>query len=106
MTSKFVALCVALFITAPAHALQLDADGCRSLAQFVASAAQMRDIGANKDKHMAAVVKANAEQPPELLAFLKKALAGVYASKATPQELAEATMQVCLAQEGKLGEGV
>ena len=106
MTSKFVALCVALFITAPAYAIQLDADGCQRLAQFAYSVAQIRDLGADEGKHVAAVAKHNVDQPLELQAFIEKLVRGVYASNATPEQLGQATLTMCLAKDGKIGEEV
>lgn len=90
----------------PVQAVQLDAEGCLALAQYVATAARIRDLGADESKHLAAAAKTNAEQAPEIRALVETLIKGVYASKASPEKLGEATLQMCIDKDGKIGEGV
>lgn len=104
--TRFI-LTSALFLFAPSsQAVQLDAEGCLALAQYVATAARIRDLGADETKHLAAAAKTNAEQAPEIQALVEQLIKGVYASKAPPEQLGAAALQMCIDKDGKIGEGV
>lgn len=103
-------LIAALLLSIPlaAQGVKLSQDGCMSLAEFVYSAAQIRDLGASEAKH-AAIVEQEAKDagaPEELRVIFLEALAAVYKSKAGPETLARVVFDQCIAADGKMGEGV
>jgi len=87
-----------------AGAVQLTPEQCQSLGAFAKQAAEIRDLGADRDKHIAYVMAANQSLPPELEALLRQVMAVVYASKVTPSELGQMLFLKCLQAKGEIGE--
>ena len=96
----------ALALSAPLTALafQLTPQQCQSLGAFAQGAAEIRDLGADRDKHIVFAMRANEGLPPELDALLRKTLEAVYASKAPPADIGQTLFMRCMAAAGQVGD--
>jgi hypothetical protein len=95
---------LALSVPLSAAAVKLSPQQCQSLGEFAQGAAEVRDIGANRDKHIAYVMKANEGLPAEMEALLRKTMEAVHASKRSPAEIGQALFLQCMAAEGQIGD--
>lgn len=98
---KYLVLVVALLVAgggySSAIAMQLTPQLCRPLAEFAATVALIRDLGADQEKHLSAIRAANPNAEPGALALAERMVKAVYASRGSPNEVGQAVYRWCLA---------
>ena len=94
-----------LFVVTPAESLQLNPAGCESYALFVRSAAEVRDLGADLEKHQDLVEKKAAALPEDVRKFLRREVARIHASSEKPDDLSIATFRRCVVAQGVVDTG-
>lgn len=111
-TQRFAALLAALVISlayaAPARAIKIPADWCKPLSAVAKSFAELRDIGAIEEKHLAYVRQLARERgsDPTVVRSMEITLRRIYTKQRllTPDEIEESTFKRCIENVGDLGE--
>lgn len=100
-------LVLALHAIATAHASEgvFSARECQQLAQFARATAEIRDIGAHMDKHLALVRRRVAEGGVQLSALIERELVRVYAEGLAPEAAEQSTHTRCMTGEILKREG-
>lgn len=94
--SIIVVATLAAILGSPPVMASINPQMCQPLAEFAADAAGIRDIGANVDKHVAAIRTYNAEAEPDMLALVERVTRAVYASKGAPEAVGYAVYHWCI----------
>lgn len=75
----------------------LDTKRCIELSQWVEHMAEIRDVEAHQEKHLALLRRRNLDQPPAMIALLVREVGRVYAAPAKkPEVLAGEFLERCM----------
>jgi type III secretion system FlhB-like substrate exporter len=93
-------------ITGKVDAVQLSEQGCGEYAAVIKAAAESRDVGADRDKYLAALMRKNAHVSDELLSVVRAEVVRVWSSAASPDDLYQVVLRACHASQGRIGENL
>jgi len=93
-----------IFFAQKAIAVQLTPGQCKALAQWVQGVADVRDLGVDREKHLAFLLNANSEIPVEMQALLKREFQNLYDQPTVPPLLlAQEVYSRCVRSKGDMG---
>ena len=86
-----------------AHAVKLSETGCEQFARLLRATAESRDVGADRDRYIEALLSKNASASDGLRALIRAEVVRVWSSDIAPDDLYSVTLKRCFAARGDIG---